>query len=579
MHRYRVWLIISFLIIGVLLLGIPAAAWEFSMSGALSWELEGRAQGGSDGFFGKYDSAAVPGAGAAVNVDGAYAPYNAWLGDNGGNIVSGSDGVWNTQYMVTDMQLAINKAIRIRGQYYIGEWGPGGTGNLVASEYLNYRYGGIQQSFSPGYWNTLWLSAQLPWGSLTIGKRPSVWGTGLGWNGTESRSTESLSITAPYGPLRVGLSLYPSRKASTADYFNSDYDKNNTRIWDATAPNITYRSGPYDLGVIINIGSNSHRGGERVIAAPADRVTGNYRDRSDFYGGAYFKYYNGLVFFNAETDFYQRTDRNRQKLADGSPQAGIRDTYIEHWRWMVEVHALVGPAKASVLYAWSAGDDRRGNQVLNVNGAPNQATGNVTFIDRRGALYSSSFSNTGLFRPYSYLMVYGYGLGIFINPDTGNGYAEDASLWAGRVDYPVAANLNLYASLMYSNRVSSSGFAWGCISPDAAATDGSILRRVGQSGGTYVADRVGAPNIPDTGLGYEFDAGFTWRLLEGLTLNTTFAYWQPGDWFKWACVDKNVPNWGTAGVLGSTNPLDWGVNPDRGISPIYGMEIVLKGEF
>ncbi len=569
MDRYRVWLLLAVVCISVPLLTAPAGAWEFSMSGAFSWELEGRTQGGSDGFFGKYDSAASSGVATVSNAVGAFAPYNAWLGDNGGNIVSGSDGTWNTQYMGTDIQLRINKAIRIRGQYYVGEWGPNGTGNLVASEYLNNRYGGIQQSFSPGYWNTLWLGAQLPWGSLSVGKRPSTWGTGLGWNGTESRSSESLSITAPYGPFRIGLSLYPSRRASTGDYYNSDYDKNNTRIWDTSAPNVTYRSGPFDMGAILNIGPNSHRGGERQVWAPATRVTQSFRDRSDLYGGAYFKYYNGRIFLNAETDFYNRTDRNRRKLAGGAPRPGVRDTFLEHWRWMVEGHTIAGPAKVSLLYSWSEGDDRRGGQF----DGQRQTQAAVTYIDKTGVLNSASFSNTGLYRPYSYLMVYGYGLGMFINPETGNGYVEDAEVIAARVDYSVAANLNLYGSFFYANRASKSGFGIGCIAPDPANNDGSIVRR------WQGTDRVGAPNIPDTGLGYEFDAGFTWRLLEGLTLNSTFAYWQPGDWFKWACVDKNVTNWGTGGIVGSTDPADWGVNPDRGISPIYGMEIVLKGEF
>jgi hypothetical protein len=576
MDRYRVWLLLAVVCISVPLLTARAGAWEFTMSGAFTWELEGRTQGGSDGFFGKYDSAMFPGAlaPAARNFGGVYAPYNAWLGYNGVGIVSGSDGTWNTQYMGTDMQLRINKAIRIRGLYYIGEWGAGGTANQVASEYLTERFPGIQRSFSPGYWNTLWMAAELPWGVLTVGKRPSSFGTGLGWNGADSRDSQSFSLTVPYGPLRIGMSIYPSRRASSTAYYNVDYDKNNTRIWDIGVGTLTYRSGPCDLGVVLNLGANSHQGGERSLVIPATRQTSTMQDRSDFYGGGYFKYYNGRIFFNAETDFYTITNRNRKKTAGNAPAPGTRDTYLEHWRWMAEMHALAGPAKVSLMYAWSAGDDRRGWQF---NGAGAQLQGNVTLTDKAYVLNNNSFSNTGLFRPYSYLMVYGYGLGRFVNPDSNNGFVEDASVFAGRVDYSVAANLNLFGTFFYANRASSSGSGWGCLVPNDAISAAAGLS--GSANGVTYRERVGAPNIPDNGLGYEIDAGFTWRLLEGLTVNTTFAYWQPGDWFKWACVDKNVPAWSTVGVVGSTLPANWGINPDRGISPIYGMELTLKGEF
>ncbi len=52
------------------------------------------------------------------------------------------------------------------------------------------------------------------------------------------------------------------------------------------------------------------------------------------------------------------------------------------------------------------------------------------------------------------------------------------------------------------------------------------------------------PTIPDGALGYEIDAGFDWKLLEGLTARCTMGYWVPGKWFSYACVDKSQANWG-----------------------------------
>lgn len=532
----------------VVLTAAPASAWEFTMKGAWSWEVEFLGQTGNAGFFGPYDVDA--GSGVAGTGAGFFAPYNLWTGQLGYRMVSGSDASWNTQYFTSFMELRMNKALRVRGIYYIGEWNPpnnAATGNLVASEYFNDRFPGIQQSFSPGYWNALWLTAELPWGVLSIGKRPSTWGMGLGWNGEFTRSSESLSLFAPYGPFRVALSIYPSRNSGATDYYNPDYDKNNKRDYDA-ALNVTYRSGPMDFGVQGNIVS-THRGGERVIATPATRMGNSMRDRSDFYGGVYLKYYTGVIFFNAEVDWYARTDRVRDRGAGGAIVLGVTDTYIEHWRAATELSMLAGPAKLGLLWAWSTGGDRR----------------NGRQIDRTGILRSNSFANTGLFKPYSYLQVYSYGLGNFIDGSTRYGYVEDANVYGARLDYAIAANLNMYGTFFWAERQSKSGFGWGALFPDPTATDGTVVLGTGPNG---------APSIPDTFLGWEVDLGVDWKLLEGLTLNTTFAYWQPGEWYKYACIDKNVVGWGVPNAANN-----WGVNPDRSIDPVWGLRFLVNGEF
>lgn len=580
MRRVRFIAIAALLSLALFLCGPQAQAWEFNMEGAFTWELEEMGQTGRNGFFGPYDVDAGAGGGS---LPGAYAPYNFWVGspDVGiAGLVSGSDAGWNTQYMGIDMEMRMNPALRIRGNYYIGAWNPpagAATGFLVASEYQNSVHPGIQRSFSPGYWNTLWLTAQLPWGEVAFGKRASTWGTGLSWNGDESRSSESLGIRAPFGPFAITYSFYPSRRAGAGLYYNNEIDKNNTRIWDMGIPSLIYRCGPIDMGVQWNQVA-THIGGESFVPAPGGdptaRLTGTYRDVDDLYGGAYFKYYNGRIFFNSEITYDSITSRNRDKLAGGGATPGVRDTYVEHWRYMVEASVLSGPLRVALLHAWFQGDDRRGGQFA----AGVQAPGNVTFIDKRGTLRSNSFANSGLFRPYSLIMAYQYGTGTFINGDTLNGYLEDAVFYGARADYSVAANLNIYGTLVYAERQSKSGFGWGCISPDTALSDGSILVRGGGTPWT-VPDRIGAPNIPDTYLGWEADLGLTWKLLEGLVVNSTVGYWQPGSWYKFACIDKSVAGWGVAGPAGSTNPADWGINPNRSIDPVWQWQVVVNGEF
>jgi hypothetical protein len=134
--------------------------------------------------------------------------------------------------------------------------------------------------------------------------------------------------------------------------------------------------------------------------------------------------------------------------------------------------------------------------------------------------------------------------------------------------------------------VSKSGWGWGFIRPVAttASADGNV-----QPGALVLTrdnTRTGAPSIPDTNLGWEIDSGFDWKLLEGLVINATFAYWQPGNWYKFACVDKSVPNWATVtgGAVpalggGNTNPALWGINPARSIDAIWGLELIVRADF
>jgi len=49
------------------------------------------------------------------------------------------------------------------------------------------------------------------------------------------------------------------------------------------------------------------------------------------------------------------------------------------------------------------------------------------------------------------------------------------------------------------------------------------------------------------------------------------AYWQPGRWFNYGCIDKSVPDWAAPSSLNN-----WGVKADRFIDPIWGVELYLN---
>ena len=142
---------------------------------------------------------------------------------------------------------------------------------------------------------------------------------------------------------------------------------------------------------------------------------------------------------------------------------------------------------------------------------------------------------------------------------------------AVRFDYMVASNLDVMASVMKAYR-SSYGYGWGYVKPDTTYdTSLSTYTRFGylvfNQPGSY--DHP-APAIPDRDLGWEFNAGIVWKLLENWRLYARGAYWQPGKWFNYACVDKSVPNWDTP-----TSSNNFGTNPNRVIAPIFGFELYL----
>ena len=50
------------------------------------------------------------------------------------------------------------------------------------------------------------------------------------------------------------------------------------------------------------------------------------------------------------------------------------------------------------------------------------------------------------------------------------------------------------------------------------------------------------PNITEHALGYEIDLGLNWKLLEGWQFSVVGAYWAPGKWFSYACIDRSRSN-------------------------------------
>ena len=611
LHYGKVWIA---LVLGLCLSvwAGAASAWDFKLLGAFNWNYVQLSQSGPNGFFGRYD---IDNGAAGTVGGGNGSSLNFWGGDQAAGpigMVSGSNATWNAMYMTMDPEITITPALWVKGRYRIGSWGTflpydtvgNGAGQVntavyqgspVYSEYFSHRFEGVQRSFAPGEWTLLSLHAKVPWGHVSLGKRRSIFGTGLMWDGEENRSNEGFNIATDWGPLHVRMTIFPSRKGTEANtetnvdgYYNPNFDANNKRSIDYNITTV-YHTGPMEMGGLVNW-VRRHRGPERALISPTAKLSERSRDRMQCYGGIYGKYNNGRFFANSEMDWFDQIDRYSQGGIGAAGRSSFNNPFYQsHWRAMTETGLFSGPLKLSFLVSWSSGSDRRNGYIRGVNQGTQTDTVTAGTTSPNPRVQSTNYSNTIVYRPYQYLMVGTYGLGTHVNYDTGWGYVEEAFCKGARLDYAVAANLNVFATFFQANRVGN-GHGWGYLKPVANvvnATNGIVLQTIAQSAGAVSGAYRGgvgtpasvAPTIPDDDLGYEIGGGLSWKLIEGFILNGNLAYWHVGNWFKFACIDKANPAWTTQNGTPNGGAARWGTNPSREIDPVIGARINLIGEF
>ncbi len=552
MRKY--WYLVLMALVTVPLFAMPAAAWEFNLSGALNFEQEVLGQG-SNHFFGPHD---VANTGAAVQAH----RVNFWPGfqtpntpiASMGQCVSSSDARWRTQYAEFFPVIKINKALSIHGSYYVGSWDDPlinpGQGIPWDSEYVVKQSTGAHTSMAPGSWNWMRIKCKLPWGSLSLGKRPSAWGMGLTYE-EYTAGSNSVSLSVPYGPLTIGFSVYPGRRSNHGQAFSNDDDGSNTREvnW---AWGVDYSSAMVKTGFAVGHTERS-RPAERYLTITADDET---RYRHDLELKYYLKYNNGRFFANAEIDYY---DRRVEELGDQT----FGQQYVEALVYGAEAGVYAGPAKFT-LFAFNGTDNDRRHGVVIKEGNFFSLSGDF------GNSYTVCY-------PYTYIMGFHYGGGNAWGRDYVSGIGNGRGRWtsglllAARVDYAVAANLNIYGSVAHATQWNKS-FGWGYIGiADGTGDDGLGLVTMSVKG--TLANP--SPAIPDDDMGWEYGTGVDWKLLEGLTLRVKAHYWQPGNWWKYACVSKTNSNW--------ANPANdttlWGTNPDRNIDAVYGYNVMLTADF
>jgi hypothetical protein len=255
--------------------------------------------------------------------------------------------------------------------------------------------------------------------------------------------------------------------------------------------------------------------------------------------GVFLKYNNGRFFSNAEY-FWATVDTYRVGNA-GAIDLGQLNTYGEGYHSFLESGITAGPSRLTLLWAQSSGSVLN-NQNVGLNGMivppalPSPATNNNPKV------YIPLSINYQAMENYNYLLFYTYGGGNDTYNADGHGEMSDAFCFAARVDYAVAANLNVWGSYLWAHRLEKAGYLFGGKNPLGGADNGrfpapSGLAQFALAAGKASVVPIGADaavqyGYPSDGfLGWEVNIGVDWKLLEGLTWSNRYAYWQPGEWF------------------------------------------------
>ncbi|MFH1115454.1 MAG: hypothetical protein V1792_16220 [Pseudomonadota bacterium] len=516
-------------------------AWELTVNSALvNFRYVYASQAGSDGFFGPFN---IDMSSKGSNL----ASMNGWFQ---ARMLSGTTAVASSTRFAMFPLLRFNKAAYLTGTYRIRPEDRQDSGPSLNPD--------LEAVFSRGTWTRLWMTVHTPLGTIHYGRRGFQKGCGLQFSSTKMaedlldaarRTVEIFELETCSGPLAMGVGAYPWRRGST-QYWNFE-DQNAARSAHVLSY-IRYAAGDFDAGAggfywESGEGPEGRTSTHKRISTPPSAASGTE-------GWIYFKYFNGRLFFNAEADWYYSTIRY-QSSQDGTfngdpaiphPGGGSRfaPKYVESWRYMIEMGGLSGPIMLSLLLCHMPGPDRR----------------HGILIDKQPFIQDPERSAYGVFNPYCLLMAKYYRAGVNSEQDMS---ASDVA--AGQLQYMAANNLTVDASVMLARRASH-GYGYGYIRPNP---DGTGTVDFGHRGDFSAP----APSIPDNDLGWEVNLGVAWKLLENWELYLRTAYWQPGKWFNFACIDKSITNWD---VPSSVN--NWGTNPDRVIAPIIGIELYVNAK-
>ena len=605
------------ILMAMMMAALPwAMAWEFSMKGDWEWRYRYWTRTGNSDIFGQMDDTHVnlginhlvvfPTKATTNRINtnnfgfvAAVAPSTSTGGVLAGDNNYGADMTLTDNRFTIYPKITVNPAIAVDASVNftsLGIWSNGrpyqeraGTVTINNTTYnVDNDYGWITDTYVPigdrpaashipnTFVTVQWLRASFktPMANFSLGYRTSAFGIGLWMHGL-NRASSSFSMSIPYGPFTITFAPYFSRNSTgwgttrITGAGSVERQDNRRDYFRAIFGQITYRSGPFEFQFMSNSYhqpnspaiTNTSRGGGLTANNIPSADTLRYRF------GLAMKYSDGRFFFNGEADWYNRWSSGRGSAAspilqrDGALGPGNADT--DGWVYGAEIGAFAGPTKVTLSYVRATGDD------------PSTRKTTDDAVDSQDGVSSPYI------KPWGYLMYYMYGAG---DGWDAAGYGQPTNFHhAGlRIDYAIASNLNV--NLVYSRawRDQPNAYRLGGdyrIRAQVWTNEDIRLSQLGTFRGQAVPDHA-------RDIGWETDLGVDWKLLEGLTWSTTFAYWKPGNWWSYAYPNSAYlyrlnPGGGASAnpnntAAGETNAT-W--NLGREIDPLFSVETKLVVNF
>jgi hypothetical protein len=570
--------------VSLVLFGVSsgAMAWDFAMTGEAEWRYRYWTRTGTEDIFGSMGNDVYLGINhlktfpTTRSTNRGSGTFGVMAGENR----FGADMNLNDMRVTFYPKVSLNKAVDISAGLNLTSLGIWSDGEVYDSSgranpgYVNSLYVPIQDrpvtSNVPHTYLTLhWLKLHMktPSFTLSLGYRTSPWGLGLWMSGCNWASA-SFSMSNDYGPFRFTFGPYLARSRSewtlgSARSRNegptaAERKEDRWNFFGAVHFEVEYRNGPLMMKAL---SSSYYQPGAQVPDARGETINTTRIPTADtlrYRLAAAVRYFNGRFFFHGEADWFNRWTSGRGTAV--SANLVQQDLNNDAWIYGFELGTLVGPSKLTVNYLRATGNDPS-TRVTTESAADSQ--------DGLSACYMKS---------WGYLMYFLYGTGDGWDA-TGNGQPDNFHHAGVRLDHAVASNLNVYGLCSFAWRDHPNEYRLGGdykLGMRLWTNDDIYARQQGRGVGSAVPDHARF-------IGWEVDFGLDWKLLENFTVSSTFAFWQPGNWWSYAFPNTaaiyraiGTPNSNTDTAAGEALAI---IGLGRSIAPLFAIETTLRTDF